>query len=103
MSSAVVAKINDHDEPIDAKFDLSFDAKGAFKGLDGKVTMGKEGSLDLKVSGEQPGKVSDADFRYRPGAEFEPTTEQEMTVLVMTRLMGLAFGAALLQGFAPSK
>ncbi|MAE69557.1 MAG: hypothetical protein CME06_03705 [Gemmatimonadetes bacterium] len=103
LPSAVKAKIHDHEEPIEARFDLSFDAKGEFKGLEGTVTMGKEGSLDLKATSEQPRGLADADFSYRPGSAFKPATEQEMTVLVMTRLMGLAFGSALLQGFAPSK
>ncbi len=103
LPSGMRIKISDPEEPIDARFALSFDSKGRFAGLDGDAKMGQEGTLKLKIVNEMSPKLSDADFVYKPEPGLAPATEQEITVLVMTRIMGLAFGSALMQGFGPSK
>ncbi len=89
------ADFHDSESAAKARFDLAYDKAGILRALDGRVDGGDEGVLELKAELRRKVQVSDADFSYKPAAGMRPASQEELTMLFMTRVMGLAIGAAM--------
>jgi hypothetical protein len=87
--------VRDSESSAKAHFDLAYDKAGILRALDGKVEMDAEGVLELQAKIQRKVQVSDADFNYRPSSGMRPASQEELTMLLMTRVMGMAIGAAM--------
>lgn len=94
----LIVETQDEEGAVTARFDFAYSKEGHLQAIDGEANAENQGTLKLKADFRPAKGISDADFVYSPPAGYTAAGQEEITMLIMTRVMGLAFGAALMQG-----